>query len=337
MTQSSLTGISERQILNMRVKDLPLDEASLPFSDLLGKLKRELRRRGIMWEPRTWASEEWFSPDGVDGFAFPFTLLDPKLVELEKKYVGFCEGSGPKEFLKLARHECAHALDNAFHLRKIKRRQKVFGKSSLPYPDHYIPKPYSKSFVRHLPDNYAQAHPEEDWAETFAVWLGPKRQWRRKYAGWNALEKLLTVDRIMRELKGAPPKARSRSCPLHFKDDERTLKEYFSWKKASLGLSGRNFYTSKAGAVFARQSRKKARSEAAAFLQANEKEIALNVSQKANVRRYVARKMLKELSRECQRKNYLTTSSKTVQRAVEDLLSERSQEFLRQKRHRIHM
>ena len=42
---------------------------------------------------------------------------------------------------------------------------------------------------------YAQAHPAEDFAETFAVWLQPGSSWRQRYEGWPALSKLEYVER----------------------------------------------------------------------------------------------------------------------------------------------
>ena len=54
----------------------------------------------------------------------------------------------------------------------------------------------------HLDDWYAQSHPDEDFAETFAVWLTPELDWRKRYAGWKALQKLEYVDELMRSLAG---------------------------------------------------------------------------------------------------------------------------------------
>ena len=72
-------------------------------------------------------------------------------------------------------------------------------------PDTYRPRPFSRSYVVHLEDWYAQSHPDEDFAETFAVWLTPELDWRKDYAGWPALRKLEYVDELMRSLAGKPP------------------------------------------------------------------------------------------------------------------------------------
>ena len=63
--------------------------------------------------------------------------------------------------------------------------------------------------------HYAQKHPDEDWAETFAVWLegGP---WRRRYRDWQvALAKLEYVDRDRRASSApaaAPPATSAWAC-----------------------------------------------------------------------------------------------------------------------------
>ncbi|MBC75469.1 MAG: hypothetical protein CME64_05575 [Halobacteriovoraceae bacterium] len=333
MTHSTLSSYSDDEILSMRIKDLPLDSRPL-FDGQLSKLRSELKRRGIEWMPHVWPSEEWFSPDGVGGFAFPFTLLDSKLIKLEKKHVGLSEGSNEKEFLKLIRHECAHALDNAFHLRKIKSRQRVFGLSSTPYPSYYIPKQNSREYVKHLPQGYAQAHPEEDWAETFAVWLTPKNQWKKKYANWPALEKLMLVDNVMDNLRGLSPKINRKDTPLHFKDDERTVREYFSWRKKSLGLRQRNFYENKVNELFSIQGRKHANE----VFKRYESIICSKLVKRSGIDRNVAKLMIKELKQECKSKNYhLKYSSIKTKRAVEDVLAAHSADFLKKKRHRVFM
>ena len=106
--------------------------------------------------------------------------------------------------MKILRHEAGHAIDNAYKLRQRRRRQQVFGPSYMQYPDYYTPKPYSKSFVLHLDSWYAQSHPDEDFAETFAVWLNPESDWRPRYADWPALKKLEYMDTLMQELAGKP-------------------------------------------------------------------------------------------------------------------------------------
>ncbi len=185
-----LSKLSDKELLQNRLCDLPLELSNIPFSNELKQLGQELKSKGIDFSPRVWIAEDWYSPDGSAGFAIPLYLCHERLTKLQKKHVGFIEGQTRNEFLKLIRHETAHALDNAFYLRKNKKRQALFGLTSTPYPLSYDFNPNSIDYVIHLKDHYAQAHPDEDWAETFSVWLNPKSNWKNKYKNWKiALDK----------------------------------------------------------------------------------------------------------------------------------------------------
>ena len=127
------------------------------------------------------------------------------------------EGYLEKDCMKLLRHESGHAIDNAYRLRKIKRRQNLFGLSSTPYPDSYSPRAYSKKYVVHLNSWYAQSHPDEDWAETFAVWLNPRSNWKKRYRHWPAMKKLEMVDEIMSTIQITAPPVRKKETPENIK------------------------------------------------------------------------------------------------------------------------
>ena len=158
---------------------------------------------GSIFRPHYWLSDEWFCPDGVPGIAIPFYLAHPRLARLEQAQMLEVEGGTVEWCLKILRHEAGHAIDNAYRLRERRRRRELFGLSSAPYPKYYLPRPYSKSFVMHLDAWYAQSHPDEDFAETFAVWLDPGGDWRSRYADWPARRKLEYVDHVMRGLAGS--------------------------------------------------------------------------------------------------------------------------------------
>src|SRR5690606_313261 len=126
------------------------------------------------------------------------------------------EGGTRRECMRILRHEAGHVVQQAFGLHRRRRWQMLFGRASTPYPDQYRPNPTSRDFVQHLRRWYAQCYPDEDFAETFAVWLTPRYNWRRRYADWPALEKLEYVDELMAELAHVkpPPRARVQVDPL---------------------------------------------------------------------------------------------------------------------------
>src|SRR5690606_38635246 len=134
-----------------------------------------------------------------------FYMVHPRLMRLERKMMGEVEGGNAAWAMRILRHEAGHAIDNAFRLRRRKGWRRTFGKASRRYPDVYRVRPASQNFVLHLGHWYAQSHPTEDFAETFAVWLQPRARWRREYADWPALKKLEYVDALMQEIKDEPP------------------------------------------------------------------------------------------------------------------------------------
>ena len=117
------------------------------------------------------------------------------------------EGAGEAECRRILRHEAGHAIDDAYALSRRKRYRDLFGDPEAPYPNSYRPRPESRDYVINLANWYAQAHPVEDFAETFAIWLNPHIDWRRDYMDWPALEKLEFVDGLMREIADKPPAA----------------------------------------------------------------------------------------------------------------------------------
>jgi hypothetical protein len=226
--------MQNEQLLQTKLCDLQLNLKDSWVKPYIEKLKLELSRKGITFKPSIWISDDWFSPDGTTGFAIPFFLLRKDLIHLEQKMVGYAEGSSAKDLMMLLRHETAHALDNGFHLRKKKTRQALFGKTSRKYPTSYIPCIESNNYVEHLPDHYAQSHPDEDWAETFAVWLDPRSQWNKKYAHTNAYKKLLCVDQIMEKLPSQ--KCFNRSSIDNITSLDLTLEQYYKEKIKRLKL-----------------------------------------------------------------------------------------------------
>ena len=226
------TRLDDEGLLDLRFCDLRLSMARTPLEDSVRRLYGELATKGIRFRPHVWLAEEWFSPDGVPGIAIPFYLAHPRLMRLERRFMHEVEGGNDKWLMRILRHETGHAIDTAFGLRRRKSWREVFGKASRPYPSRYSPRPGSRHYVLHLGHWYAQSHPTEDFAETFAVWLPQRSRWRSQYAGWPALEKLEYVDRTMRELEGRRATNLDRRVIEPLAENERTLREHFRRKGA---------------------------------------------------------------------------------------------------------
>src|SRR3984957_19932442 len=234
--------LSDEELLKLRFCDLKLTLERSPLRRQIARLYEELEQRGIHVRPHVWLSEEWFSPDGVPGIAVPFYLAHPRLERLERRIMREAEGADSRWFMRILRHEAGHAIDNAYRLRRKKRWREVFGPASLQYPDHYKARPGSRRYVHHLGEWYAQAHPTEDFAETFAVWLKPKSDWRKSYAEWPAFNKLSVVEELMTSVSGQRPPVRNRLRIEPIEYNTRTLAQYYRRKlahnrKIRLGLA----------------------------------------------------------------------------------------------------
>ena len=152
------------------------------------------------------------------------------------------EGGTPETCLQILRHEAGHAFDNAYELRRRRRRVNLFGSPATEYPDFYLPRPYSKSFVLHLDSWYAQSHPDEDFAETFAVWLTPDADWRTRYGDWPALRKLEYMDELMRDIAGRSPVVSTRRRIEPLERLRTTLRKHYAKKRGHYGIDYPNFY-----------------------------------------------------------------------------------------------
>jgi hypothetical protein len=258
--------LSDEELLELRLCDLRLTIRGTVLEERILRLYEELRDRSLAFRPHCWLSTEWFSPDGVPGIALPFYLAHPRLIELEARQVLDVEGGTPRWCMQLLRHEAAHALDSAYRLHRRGRWREVFGRWGAPYPKFYQPKPYSKSFVLHLDRWYAQSHPAEDFAETFAVWLDPASRWRKRYQGWGALRKLLYVDESMQEIAGQRPLVTSRERVEPLSRLTKTLRQHYEAKKKRYGLDYPSFYDRDLRRLFPEPAEGAKTKAAAAFL-----------------------------------------------------------------------
>jgi hypothetical protein len=194
------------KLLQRRIADLHLHIEGTYLERIIRRLYDELERAGIDLKPTVYLADEWACPDGVPVIGVPFYLVDPELSRIEDEMMDGIEAESEQEILSYLRHEAGHAFDYAYKLHETERWRLLFGDMSLPYSDDYTPQPFSHNFVRHIPCWYAQKHPDEDFAETFAVWLDPKSNWSERYGGWGCYAKLQYVDAVVKEVGRTPPK-----------------------------------------------------------------------------------------------------------------------------------
>lgn len=294
------TKLPDEELLDWRIRDLELRIEGTWLIERVGQLYEELERKNLLFRPHVWLSDEWFTPDGVPGIAIPFYLAHPRLIHLERRQMFEAEGSTRDWCMRILRHEAGHALDNAFRLHRRRRWREVFGRISEPYPEFYQPRPYSKRFVLHLDSWYAQSHPAEDFAETFAVWLRPKSGWRRAYRGWPALKKLEYVDTLMGEIAGQKPPVRSRATQDSSSQLKKTLREYYVEKRTRYGEEHPDFYDRDLRRLFVDRQQTASRRLASAFLRRIREEIRRKVSYWTGEYQYTIDQVLQEMIERCE-------------------------------------
>jgi hypothetical protein len=213
------------ELLGRPIRDLGLKLEGSPIERYVEQLHRELEAKGLTkFRPLCYLTDEWGCPSGEPIIGIPFYLAHAALAELEKE-TNDLEDS--REIMMYLRHEAGHAFTYAYKLHNFPEWRKMFGPFRRPYRDNYRPVPFSRDYVRHLPGWYAQKHPDEDFAETFAVWLTPRSNWRKRYRGWPALEKLRYLDRLARKLGKTDPARKRGRTDITVDDMESTVAEFY--------------------------------------------------------------------------------------------------------------
>lgn len=214
-----------QEFLSRPIRDLGLKLEGSPVERFVEQLYREFDAKGLTkFRPACYLTDEWGCPSGEPIIGIPFYLAHAALSELEKETHDLEDA---REIMMYLRHEAGHAFTYAFRLHNSPEWKQLFGPFRRPYRENYRPAPFSRDYVRHLPGWYAQKHPDEDFAETFAVWLTPRSNWRKRYRGWNALEKLRYLDRLARKVgRSDPPRRRGRT-DITVDEMETTVGEFY--------------------------------------------------------------------------------------------------------------
>lgn len=333
--QPAWTRLSDAELLQLRFCDLRLTLRNSMVERHQRDLETDLRRRGIRFRPHIWLSVEWFSPDGVPGVAVPFYMAHPRLMRLERSMMDEVEGGNANWLTRILRHETAHALDNAYRLRRRKDWRETFGKASRPYPDTYRARPASRDFVLHLGHWYAQSHPTEDFAETFAVWMQPKARWRRDYQDWPALNKLEYVDELMSDLRGERAVVVNHELIEPLNENQQTLAEHYRLKRARYGFETPDAYDLRLKRVFGKAQPNKRRMRASTFVRQVRPQLARLLIRRSRLHPYLVYHVLRNVMQRCRELNLvLDTSQRTAKRAVLGVLERIMMEILRRDRER---
>jgi len=295
-----LSQLSDEQLLSSKIVQLPIAIPGTWLEECIDQLYAELAEKGLTFRPHCYLADEWLTPKDEPVIGIPFYLAHPALVKLEKKIMLEAEGSNKSWCLKLLRHETGHALSYAYRLLQRRKWREVFGSPTQEYPDTYRFRPYSKNYVRHLDGFYAQYHPEEDFVETFAVWLTPELDWRKQYAGWKALDKLLYVDELMTSLKGKPAAVTVGKQYWRFQDLKGTLQNFYKKKRAFSAEAFPDFHDDNLRRIFAQQESSELFVQPAErMIKRYQKALLADVSLWTGERKYLVHDLLVTITKRC--------------------------------------
>ena len=325
-----------QELLDVRIKDLGLTLDGTWVESCIQQLYAELEKRDIALRPHCWLSDEWFSPTNVPGIGIPFYLVHPRLIRLERSMMLEAEGASRAECMRILRHEAGHAMQHGYRLHRRPSYQRLFGMSSTKYPTFYRPKPASRNYVQHLRAYYAQAHPEEDYAETFAVWLDPASNWSTRYAGWPAQRKVAYLDRLMRDIAGRRPAVSSRREVDPLPQLEKTLREHYLAKREHYGLDHPDFYESDLGHMFSSAPEYAQNPSAARFLRKIRREARATVASFTDSYQYTIEQLIEKIILRCRDLNLrLTESEDTTKTDFMVFLTVQTMNYLHSGRHRV--
>jgi hypothetical protein len=219
------------------IRELGLTLEGTALEPILEEFVAELAAVGMeRLRPRFYLSTEWGVPFESVAIAIPFYLARPDLTALHVERTGLVEGFDRADILRYLRHEMGHVVNYAYRLYDQEEWVKQFGSITQPYAEEYRPEPFSRRYVRHLPGWYAQKHPDEDWSETFAVWMTPGLDWRKEYSGWPvAAAKLSYCDRVLALLRERDPVVTHVDLDEDVGDIEYSLGHYYRDDPIGLG------------------------------------------------------------------------------------------------------
>ena len=287
--------LPDEELMKMRIRDFHLSIENSRLQSLIDKLYEELDTAGISFHPPCYLADEWLCPDKEPIIGIPFFLAHRRLRQIEKRIMYEVEGGTDKTCMQLLRHEAGHALNYAYKLYNRTRWRELFGSFSMKYSNSYYFHPYSKRFVRHLGDNYAQSHPDEDFAETFAIWLNPAIDWEKKYKDWPAMKKLSYIDSLIKNISGKSPIHKSNgNLPWSASRMTSTLEGYYEKKRRLLGEEFKGFYDDPLMRLFVTKKNGSSK-KASIILKNHRQELVNNISRCTGHRKYDIHQLIDKL------------------------------------------
>jgi hypothetical protein len=303
-------------LLNKRISELGLRLEGSPLEKRVLQLYRELERKGLRrFRPECYLTDEWGCPDRHPVIGIPFYLADPKLARLER---AMNDLEDEREIMMYLRHEAGHAFNYAYRLYAEPEWRRLFGPFNRRYREHYRPIPFSRKYVRHIAGWYAQKHPDEDFAETFAVWLTPRSNWRKRYKAWPAFRKLRYVDAVARRVRDVEPLVPSGGFDVTVQDMKLTVEQFYRrWMRRN-GAAVDVSLEADLGDIFLQRGRRRRNVRPAGDL-VEEQRLPLTdkITYWTGVKRPVVRALVERIARACREKDLVVDTTRETATMVE--------------------
>ncbi len=282
-----------QEILDKPICGLGLRLEGSPLERYVQQLYRELDRKFLgKFHPVCYLTDEWGCPSGEPVIGIPFYLADPRLARLEREMNDLEDA---REIMMYLRHEAGHAFNYAYELYKTPEWRELFGSFRRAYRENYRPVPFSHCYVRHIAGWYAQKHPDEDFAETFAVWLTPKSGWRRRYRGWSAIAKLKYVDRVVRSVAQTEPLRAKGRTDITVEEIESTVAEFYRTRTEEISLADLALDTDLADIFNTSKRRRNGVRAASDVLSEHRKSLADKITYWTGVRREITKRLVEHI------------------------------------------
>jgi hypothetical protein len=286
------TQLDPQPVLSTRICDLGLTIEGSPVEKLVQQLYRELDQKKIVkFRPAFYLTDEWGCPSGEPIIGIPFYLARPDLAQIERENNDL---EDTREIMMYLRHEAGHAFNYAYKLHRTPEWKQIFGPYRRPYRENYRPVLFSKDYVRYLPGWYAQKHPDEDFAETFAVWMTPRSNWRKRYRGWGAMAKLRYMERIARDLGNIDPLRKRGTPDITVADMETTVGEFYRHTTEQIPLLDVAL-DSDLAAILSVSKKRKTSEPAGPFLHKHRKNLVDHIARWTSMQRPQIRKLMESI------------------------------------------
>ena len=316
MSEFEKTPSDVRELLGKRISQLGLRLEGSPVERFVHQLHRELERKGVRrFRPACYLTDQWGCPDGQPVIGSPFYLAEPMLARLERQMNDL---EDEREIMMYMRHEAGHAFNYAYRLFATPEWRKLFGPFNRRYREYYRPVPFSRKFVRHIAGWYAQKHPDEDFAETFAVWLTPGSNWRRKYKAWPAFHKLRYVDRVARQVRDQDPVVSTGDFDFTVEDMKVTVAQFYRRVMRENGAAVNVALEADLADLFiTRGRRRKGIRPAWEFLEEHRPMLTDKITYWTGVKRPVVRALVERIIRTCRDHNLYAEVDREAAHLVE--------------------